>query len=89
MTKEGYVPAIWRPSRQVRQHRRKNELQLLRSVDLASPHRAIRRIVISDPLTVTREVKTHGGDSRKVRRVVSGFGIIAEQFSAGPPTLDK
>ena len=71
MAKEGDLLSIRRPSRQIGQHRWENKLELLGSVDLASPHGAIGGIVVGDPLSVTREVEPHRRNSREVRaRVV-------------------
>ena len=47
MTKESELLAIRRPARQVGLHGRENQLQLLGSVHLASPHGAIGGIIVA------------------------------------------
>ncbi len=87
MAKERDLLAIRRPPRQVSQHRRENQLQLLRSIDFASPHRAIGAVVVCDPLAIAREVQPHRRDSQKVRKVYPGFRIVANQFPPRLPAL--
>src|SRR5208282_1092478 len=89
MTKESDLLSIRGPSRQIRLHRGKNKLELLRSICPASPHRAIGGIVVGDPVSIAGEVEPHRRNSRKIGRELFCIGIVAQQLSARLPALDK
>src|SRR5258708_28292279 len=89
MAEEGQALAVRRPPRQVGQHRRKNELKLLRAIDLAAPHGAVGGVVIGDPLTIAGKIKAHRRDSREVRNKMLCFAVVTQQFAAGTPTLHE